>query len=180
MLVTLALGTRYVPAGRAGMVERSGAYRRTLRFRVGFVLPLVENVRLVELMPRQFTLRAEPFRSVDEVQLLASARLRFQVLDPVRASYAVEDLHRNLEHVAVHGLREITGVVTADELLSGSDVVAELLQERMQRLQEAWGVRVDNVEVDMRLFVRLPRQQAGEAQQVDVPTSRATVSPASP
>src|ERR1043165_3389760 len=37
-LLILVLSTRYVPAGHAGLVERSGSYRRTLRRRVGWVV----------------------------------------------------------------------------------------------------------------------------------------------
>ncbi len=72
VLVMLVLGTRFVPAGHAGLVERSGSYRRTLRRRVGWVVPFVEHLRLVELLPHELVLGAEPFRSGDEVQRAGS------------------------------------------------------------------------------------------------------------
>jgi hypothetical protein len=78
VLVVLVLGTRIVPAGHAGLIERSGRCRRTLRRRVGWVVPFVDHLRLVELLPHELVLGAEPFRSGDEVQPLSPVRLRFR------------------------------------------------------------------------------------------------------
>jgi regulator of protease activity HflC (stomatin/prohibitin superfamily) len=168
VVLVLVLGTRYVPAGHAGLIERSGSYRRTLRRRFGWVLPFVDHLRLVELRPHDLDLGSEPFRSSDEVQLLASVRLRFQTLDPVRATYEVEDLRRGVEHLAVHELREIIAVATGDEmLLSGEQTSAEL-QTRMQRLEAAWGVLIDDVHVELRLFLQPPLQRSSHLRH-DVP-----------
>jgi regulator of protease activity HflC (stomatin/prohibitin superfamily) len=168
-LVMLVLSTRYVPAGHAGLIERSGVYRRTLRRRVGWVVPLVEHLRLVELRPHELVLGAEPFRSVDEVQLLATVQLRFQALDPVRATYEVEDLRRGIEHLAVHELREIIGGATGGEVLRSGAAVSTELQTRMQRLEGAWGVLIDDVQVELRLFLQPPRQRNPHLRHLDVP-----------
>ena len=168
-LLILVLSTRYVPAGHAGLVERSGSYRRTLRRRVGWVVPFVEHIRLVELRPHELVLGAEPFRSEDEVQLLATVRLRYQALDPVRATYEVEDLRRGIEHLAVHELREMIGAATGGEVLRKGASVSTELQTRMQRLEGAWGVLIGEVEVELRLFLQPPRQRNPYARELDVP-----------
>ena len=168
-LLILVLSTRYVPAGHAGLVERSGSYRRTLRRRIGWVVPFVEHIRLVELRPHELVLGAEPFRSEDEVQLLATVRLRYQALDPVRATYQVEDLRRGIEHLAVHELREMIGAATGGEVLRNGASLSTALQARMQRLEGAWGVLIGEVEVELRLFLQPPRQRNPHARQLDVP-----------
>ena len=168
-LVMLVLSTRYVPAGHAGLVERSGGYRRTLRRRFGLVVPFVEHIRLVELRPHELVLGAEPFRSLDEVQLLSTVRLSFQALDPVRATYEVEDLRRGIEHLAIHELREIIGAATGGEMLRAGTAVGTELQARMQRLEGAWGVLVEDVQVELRLFLQPPRQRNPHLRHLDVP-----------
>lgn len=165
----LVLSTRYVPAGHAGLIERSGRYRRTLRRRVGWVVPFADHLRLVELRPHELVLGAEPFRSEDEVQLLATVRLRYQALDPVRATYEVEDLRRGIEHLAVHELREMVGAATGGEMLRSGAAVSTSLETRMQRLEGAWGVLIQDVEVELRLFLQPPRQRNPYAAQLDVP-----------
>ena len=165
----LVLGARFVPAGHAGLIERSGKYRRTLRRRVGWVVPFVDHVRLVELRPRELVLGAEPFRSGDEVQLLSTVRLRFQALDPVLATYEVEDLRRGIEHVAVHELREIIGADTGGEVVGNGAAVSAELQTRMQRLEGAWGVLIDDVEVEVRHFLKPPRQRNPHVRNLDAP-----------
>ena len=167
--MVLVLSTRYVPAGHAGLIERSGTYRRTLRRRFGWVVPFVDHLRLVELLPHELVLGAEPFRSGDEVQLLSTVRLRFQALDPVRATYEVEDLRRGIEHLAVHELREIIGADTGGEVLRNGTAVSTELQTRMQRLEGAWGVLIDDVQVELRLFLQPPRQRNPHLRHVDMP-----------
>ena len=169
VLVLLMISARYVPAGHAGLVERSGSYRRTLRRRLSLVVPFVDHLRLVELRPHELVLGSEPFRSVDEVQLLAAVRLRFQAIDPVRATYEVEDLRRGVEHLAVHELREIIGVATGGEMLRNGESASTELQTRMQRLEGAWGVLIDDVQVELRLFLQPPRQRNPHLRHFDVP-----------
>jgi regulator of protease activity HflC (stomatin/prohibitin superfamily) len=153
VLVVVLMGVRLVPEGHAGLVERSGAYRRTMRTRVGWVVPFRDHLRLVELRPYTLTLGSEPFRSSDEVQLLASLTLRFQALDPVRATYEVEDLRRGIEQLAVHELREIVSSSTGGDLLRNSDGLSKQLEHRLARVEGTWGVYVDEVEVALRLFL---------------------------
>ncbi len=168
VVVVLVTSTRYVPAGHAGLIERSGAYRRTLRRQVGLVVPFVEHLRLVELRPHELVLGSEPFRSADEVQLFASVQLRFETLDPVRATYGVEDLRRGVEHFAVHELREIVGSATGAEMLCNGVATSAEVQKRMQRLESAWGVRIDDVQVELRRFQQPPRQRDPQLRQLDV------------
>lgn len=153
VLVGVLAGVRYVPEGHAGLVERAGAYRRTMRGRVGWVFPFRERLKLVELRPYTLTLGSEPFRSSDEVQLLASVTLRFQALDPVRATYEVEDLRRGVEQLAVHELREIVSTSTGGDLLRNSDGMSKQLEHKLARVEGAWGVYVDEVAVELRLFL---------------------------
>ena len=168
-LVMLVLSTRHVPAGHAGLVERRGVYRRTLRRKFGLVVPFVEHVRLVELRQHELVLGAEPFRTRDEVQLLSTVRLCFKAQDPVKATYEVEDLSGGIEHLAIHELREIIGAGTGGELLRHDNAVRTELQTRMQRLGSAWGVLVEDVEVELRLFLQPPLQRNPHLRQLDVP-----------
>jgi regulator of protease activity HflC (stomatin/prohibitin superfamily) len=153
VLVAVLMGVRFVPEGHAGLVERSGAYRRTMHRRLGWLVPFLDHLKLVELRPYTLTLGSEPFRSSDEVQLLAALTLRFQALDPVRATYEVEDLRRGVEQLAVHELREIISSSTGGDLLRNSDGMSKQLEHRLARVEAAWGVYVDAVEVSLRLFL---------------------------
>ena len=168
VLVTVLAGVRYVPEGHAGLVERSGSYRRTMRTRMGWVIPFREHLKLVELRPYTLTLGSEPFRSSDEVQLLASVKLRFQALDPVRATYEVEDLRRGVEQLAVRELSEIICTSTGGDLLRNSDGMSKQLEHRLARVEGAWGVYVDEVEVELRLFLT-PLHQRDSRMKAPVP-----------
>jgi regulator of protease activity HflC (stomatin/prohibitin superfamily) len=172
-LVVLLLGVRYVPAGHAGLVERSGEYRRSMRTRVGWILPVVEHLRLVELRPYQLVMASEPFRSVDEVQLLASVRLRFQALDPVRATYEVEDLRRGVEQLAVHELRQIVSASTGGEMLRSGEKVSKQIEQRLQRVESVWGALVDEVHIEFRLFLAPPQQRQPHYRESNLPAGSA-------
>ena len=43
------------------------------------------------------------------------------------------------------------------------------LQTRMQRLAGAWGVLVDDVQVELRLFLQPPRQRNPHLRHLDMP-----------
>jgi regulator of protease activity HflC (stomatin/prohibitin superfamily) len=165
LLAVLALGLRRVPTGYAGLVERGGGYRRTLRYRVGWVVPFLERTQRVDLRSCRLSMPAEPFRSKDQVQLLATVELQFQPVDPVLATYHVHNPRLGVEHLAVAELRAIIAEATARKLLARNAQVGETLAEQLARAENLWGVRIDQVVVSLRRFragsqVCRPRQSS--------------------
>ena len=54
-------------------------------------------------------------------------------------------------------------------MLRNGAAVSTELQTRMQRLEGAWGVLVEDVQVELRLFLQPPRQRNPHLRDLDVP-----------
>lgn len=160
----VVLGLRRVRPGYALLVERGGDYRRTLRHRIGWVVPLLERTQRVDLRRCRLSMPAEPFRSSDDVQLLATVELQFQPVDPVLATYHVHNPRLGVEHLAVAELRAIIAEATARKLLARNADVGETLGQKLARAESAWGLRIDQVVVSLRRFHTSPSNSSSSRQ----------------
>ncbi len=147
--LALALGAcvRVVVQGEVALVERGGTYRRTITG-VGLVWPVVERIRVVPLHRYRMHLSAVPTRTAEGQEVYVDVDLTYETVDPVRATYAVADLHPAVE-ARVRG--------ELDLLLAGGDgsepdrTLTPALRERLDHLAD-WGLAVH----DLRLRTRIP------------------------
>lgn len=97
-----------MPQARVGLVERMGRYRRTIPPGVNLVAPFIDRVRLIDTRDQELDLPPTRCRTADGTALTVDTRLRYRVIDPVKAAYEIADFPEALAQVTASALRTLT------------------------------------------------------------------------
>ncbi|VDP85356.1 unnamed protein product [Echinostoma caproni] len=168
------------------VVQVVAHYERAVLFRLGrlvsataqgpgliIVLPCLDRYRILDLRTFTFDVPTQEVLTKDSVTVVVNAVVYYRVRDPVRAVVNVEDANRATRVLGQTTLRNVLGTVNLDQLLTAREDIAALMQECLDSVTEAWGVKVERVEIkDVRLPIQLQRAMAAEAESVREATAK--------
>ena len=148
IVVIGASGIKIISQSRAYVVERLGAYHRTLRTGLHYVIPFIErtanNVNLKEIV-KDFA--PQPVITKDNVTMQIDTVVYFQITDPKLYTYGVENPVNAIENLTATTLRNIIGELELDETLTSRDVINTKMRSILDEATDPWGIKVNRVEV---------------------------------
>lgn len=148
LLIIIARGVKIVPQARAIVVERLGAYHRTLQTGLHYVIPFLErvasNVSLKEIV-QDFP--PQPVITEDNVTMQIDTVVYFSITDPKLYTYGVESPISAIETLTATTLRNIIGDLELDETLTSRDIINSKMRAILDEATDAWGIKVTRVEV---------------------------------
>jgi regulator of protease activity HflC (stomatin/prohibitin superfamily) len=148
VIILILLGVRIVPQGRTDIIERLGRYHATLRPGLNLVIPMVDAARArVSMMEIVLDIPKQSVITRDNAAVTADGVLFYQVLDPIKATYEVQNLPRAIETLAMTTLRNVMGSMELDELLSQRDTINARLLHAIDEATGSWGVRAARIEI---------------------------------
>ena len=165
LLVLLAMSVRIVNEYERGVIFRLGRVIGAKGPGLFFIIPVVD--RMVKVSLRTVTMDIPPQDVItrDNVTVRVNAVTYFNVVDPVRSVVAIENYNFGTSQVAQTTLRSILGQVDLDELLIKRDDINQRLQQIIDQLTDAWGIKVTLVEVkDVELPDTMRRAMAAQAE----------------
>ncbi|HEX2156006.1 MAG TPA: SPFH domain-containing protein, partial [Actinomycetes bacterium] len=147
LLVLLAMSVRIVNEYERGVIFRLGRVIGAKGPGLFFIIPIVD--RMVKVSLRTVTMDIPPQDVItrDNVTVRVNAVTYFNVVDPVRSVVAIENYRQGTSEIAQTTLRSILGQVDLDELLIKRDDINQRLQQIIDQLTDAWGIKVTLVEV---------------------------------
>ena len=130
-----------------------------------FVLPCVDDVRVVDLRTVTFDVPPQEILTKDSVTARVDAVVYFRIKNPIDSVVKVENAYSSTYRVAQTSLRDVLGTKNLAELLSDREHISEQMAELLDRATDDFGVKVERVEVkDVSLPQSMQRSMAAEAE----------------
>ncbi|MEK7586425.1 MAG: slipin family protein [Patescibacteria group bacterium] len=151
-------------------------YQRGVRFTMGrysgimnpgwrIVLPIFQSYHKVDMRVKAVDVPDQRAITRDNVSVTVNAVIYYRVVSAEKAIIEVENFYYAISQYAQTTMRNIVGEVTLDELLAGRDKIADRIREIVDKETDAWGLRVNNVELkDVSLPENMERTIAKQAE----------------
>lgn len=148
LVVIFISGIKIIPQSKAYVVERLGAYHRTMQTGMHYVIPFIERIsNRVSLKEIVKDFAPQPVITKDNVTMQIDTVVYFQITDPKLYSYGVENPINAIENLTATTLRNIIGELELDETLTSRDVINTKMRSILDEATDPWGVKVNRVEV---------------------------------
>ncbi|UCE09664.1 MAG: slipin family protein [Candidatus Thorarchaeota archaeon] len=166
VLMFIASGIKILKEWERVAILRLGKFKHIRGPGVIWVTPILDKVAMkVSLRLLTYAFKTERSLTKDNVPVVVDAVMYFRVIDVEKAILSVERYTVAVELAAQTTLRETTGKVTLDELLSERDQIAKHLQELIDEKTEHWGVKTTAIEIrDVVIPSQLQDAMSREAQ----------------
>ena len=161
ILVFAKMALVIIPQSETRIIERLGRYHATLKPGVNIIIPFIDRAKDIVAMVRgryvytnNIDLREQvydfPKQNVitkDNVQTEINALLYFQIVDPFKAVYEINNLPNAIEKLTQTTLRNIIGELELDETLTSRDTINTKLRVVLDDATNKWGIKVNRVEL---------------------------------
>ena len=148
LVVIFISGIKIIPQSKAYVVERLGAYHRTMQTGMHYVIPFIERIsNKVSLKEIVKDFAPQPVITKDNVTMQIDTVVYFQITDPKLYSYGVENPINAIENLTATTLRNIIGELELDETLTSRDVINTKMRSILDEATDPWSVKVNRVEV---------------------------------
>jgi regulator of protease activity HflC (stomatin/prohibitin superfamily) len=147
LLIVVIRYVRIVPQGYAGVIERLGRFHKVASPGLVYLMPFIDRIRYVSLKEQVDEYKPQPVITSDNVTVTIDAILYFQIIDPARSLYEVENYFMALELLTMTTLRDIIGEMTLDECLTSRERINARLRGVLDDATGKWGIKVTRVEI---------------------------------
>ena len=148
ILLFVFLGIKIVPQQQAWIIERLGKYNRTLGAGLNVTIPFVDRVAYKHtLKERAMDILAQAAITKDNVTLIMDGILYVKVVNPVDASYGVENPYYAVSQLAQTSMRSAIGKITMDTTFEERVVLNSQIVSAINEASAAWGIQCMRYEI---------------------------------
>lgn len=122
-------------------------WRYTLPGANGQTLVRFTEITNIDLRETVYDFPRQSVITKDNVVTEINAILYFQIVDPMRAMYEIQNLPDAIEKLTQTSLRNIIGEMDLDETLTSRDTINNKLRIILDEATNKWGVKVNRVEL---------------------------------
>ena len=163
-------GLKIIRQGETKVIERLGRYHSTLSSGINIIWPILDRPRkvytryvvtrmngatqtfirmsdVIDLREQVYDFPEQSVITKDNVTTSINALLYFQITDPFKSVYEIENLPNAIEKLTQTTLRNIIGELELDETLTSRDTINSRLREVLDEATNKWGVKVNRVEL---------------------------------
>lgn len=163
-------GVKVVPQSETRVIERLGKFHSVLSPGLNIIWPFIDKpktiytrrvensiggrtiVRLtatsaIDLREQVYDFPSQQVITKDNVTTEINALLYFQIVDPKKSVYEIDNLPNAIEKLTQTSLRNVIGELELDETLTSRDTINSRLQTILDDATNKWGVKVNRVEL---------------------------------
>src|SRR3989454_12421793 len=159
MLVIAIKTIRIVPQATVMLVERLGRFLKVADSGLHVFVPFMDKPRAVywtntrpgmtsiDLREQYIDLPPQPVITRDNVTIHVDSVVYWQITDPIKAVYEMNDLVGGIVQLTITGMRAVMGDMDLDHTLSQRDQINAKLRIILDEATDKWGVKVTRVDV---------------------------------
>ena len=160
VLLVIAVKTiRIVPQATVMLVERLGRFDKIASSGLNILVPFLDKPRAVywtnarpgltsiDLREQYIDLPPQPVITRDNVTIHVDSVVYWQITDPLKAVYEINDLVGGIVQLTITGMRAVMGEMDLDHTLSQRDQINAKLRLILDEATDKWGVKVTRVDV---------------------------------
>jgi regulator of protease activity HflC (stomatin/prohibitin superfamily) len=147
VIALLSLSAKRVNQYERGLVERWSAYEKTVDPGLRLIVPFVQRMLRVNMREQVIDVPPQEIITEDNVVVTIDAVVYYQIMDPKRALYEVEDFELAIVKLAQTTLRNIVGEMSLDTCLTSRDKINTELRKVLDEATDKWGTKVNRIEV---------------------------------
>ena len=169
VIIFIASGIKIIPQSQTAIIERLGRYDRTLQSGLNIIIPFIERPRaiytrttvtaagrryavirttsVIDLREQVYDFPKQSVITKDNVVTQINALLYFQIMDPMKAVYEIENLPDAIDKLTQTTLRNVVGGMELDQSLTSRDIINSKLRSVLDEATNKWGVKVTRVEL---------------------------------
>ena len=160
-LVVIKKSLVIIPQSETKIIERLGKYYATLRPGINIIIPFIDRAKeivavrrgryiytdSIDLREQVYDFDKQNVITKDNVQTQINALLYFQIVDPFKAVYEINNLPNAIEKLTQTTLRNIIGELELDQTLTSRDTINTKLRAVLDDATNKWGIKVNRVEL---------------------------------
>ena len=169
-IVVISAGVKVVPQSETRVIERLGRFHSVLGPGLNFIVPFIDKPKtiytrriettvggrtvvrmstttVIDLREQVYDFPSQQVITRDNVTTEINALLYFQITDPKKAVYEIDNLPNAIEKLTQTSLRNVIGELELDETLTSRDTINTRLQSILDDATNKWGVKVNRVEL---------------------------------
>lgn len=159
-------------------IQLAAQWEKAVVFRLGkfhklegpglfMIVPLVDQVRMVDMRVLAFDIPRQQVITMDNVPVSINGVLFFKVTKPDDAIIRVQDYRSAISQYAQTSLRDVIGQMSLDQLLSEREAIGKAIQANVERDTEQWGlevtgIRIQDLDMPEELKKMMSRQASAE------------------
>ena len=149
IIIILAIASiKVVNQSEVYIIERLGKFQKAADAGLTIIVPFIDRVSSVVLLKEQ-TMDIPPQGVItkDNVTIRIDTVVFYQITDPVKAVYEIQNLKKGIEYLAITTIRDIVGKMDLDETFSSRDSINYQLRSILDEATDKWGCKVNRVEI---------------------------------
>ena len=147
-IITLLNTARIVPQKSAYIVERLGKYSRTLNAGFHILTPFLDRVAYKHSL-KEVAVDVPPQTCItrDNIAVEVDGVLYLQVIDPVKASYGIENFLFASTQLSQTTMRSEIGKLELDKTFEERDAINHAIITAVDKASDPWGVKITRYEI---------------------------------
>ena len=148
IIVIACSSIKIVKQAEVYIIERLGKFYKVADAGLTIIIPFFDHVRSVVSLKQQ-TMDVPPQGVIkkDNVKITIDTVVFYQITDPAKAVYEIQNLKKGIEYLAITTIRDIIGKMDLDETFSSRDGINTQLRVVLDEATDRWGCKVDRVEI---------------------------------
>lgn len=170
VIIFALAGLKVVPQSETRVIERLGKFHKVLPAGLNIIWPIIDRPKIIvtrkvvdgyqgrqvvrmsetakiDLREQVYDFPKQNVITKDNVTTEINALLYFQIVDPVKSVYEIDNLPNAIEKLTQTTLRNVIGELELDETLTSRDTINAKLRAVLDDATNKWGVKVNRVEL---------------------------------